>query len=79
MGISTLPLGGGSSYSLRETIVSSGSVTLPSNSSFVYAVLTDGTYTAAGWVPGSATCTIGTPSRYSIMSVPSSATLYIYY
>ena len=58
---------------LRQTITSSGAVSIPSSVSMVYAILIGGGVTSSslkgsvvqGWVNSVSTCTIGTSSGYS--------------
>lgn len=81
MGISTLPIAGASTRSLKHTITASTSITVPSSNGFVFCKIgsseTD-VYTAA-WVPAASTAVVGALTYYSTLHWEASANIYIYY
>jgi hypothetical protein len=81
MGISVFPAAGGGSYTLKQTITSTGSVTIPASQGFVYAKIgsSETAVTAEGWVPSANTYSLVGSLYYYSWLVGSGPNLYIYY
>lgn len=82
MGISTLPaVSGATERSLKHTITSSTSITVPASNGFVFCKIgsSETNVFTAAWVPASSTAVVGSLTYYSTLHWEASANIYIYY
>lgn len=81
MGQSTYPPAGGGSATLKQTITSAGSVTIPAENGLVFAAIGSSTTAiqAQGWVPADTAYTNANGLYYFSFLIGTGPNLYLYY